>query len=141
MVIQSQKYRILLVEDNPGDVVLIRHALESHDIDYEFITISDGECAVQYARDFRDTGGAAPSLIVLDLNLPSRHGLEVLTAIRATEGLASTPVAIFTTSDSPVEQRQAEAIGVEAYLRKPLDVEDFFALGSIFKQLCVCGRP
>jgi CheY-like chemotaxis protein len=126
--------RILIVEDNRSDVVLLRHALAEHGVRYEPTLIADGEEAIQFVTGPPE--GGLPSLVILDLNLPKRDGLEVLSAIRASDRLREVPVVILTTSDSPVEQERAERTGVRAYLRKPPDLESFLALGAVLRGIC-----
>jgi CheY-like chemotaxis protein len=77
-----------------------------------------------------------PDLMVVDINLPSYTGLEILQRLRQQTWLSETPVAILTTSDSKIERDQAERLGISCYLRKPPELFDFIALGAVLKR-CV----
>src|SRR4029077_15364649 len=115
--------RILVIEDNPTDVILLREALREHDVRCELDVRDDGEEAFEYFSSV--PAPSTPRLVILDLNLPKRDGIEVLTKYRSTPSLAAMPVVILTTSDSPREQHRAKALGVTAYLRKPADLIGF----------------
>ncbi|MFN3323728.1 MAG: response regulator [Bryobacteraceae bacterium] len=131
---------IVIIEDNESDVVLLRHALDEQGLGYEPLVITDGDAALGYVFDPL-AAGPLPRLIVLDLNLPKRDGLEVLRAIHASPALVEVPVLVFTTSDSPSEQQTAEAEGVRAYIRKPLDLDGFLLVGSLIREICEEPRP
>lgn len=92
---------ILLVEDNPGDVFMVREALEEAGIGYSLHVVSDGFKAMQFLRRQSDFSTAPrPDLVILDLNLPGKHGREVMAEMQADRNLAVLPVAVFTTSVS-----------------------------------------
>jgi len=120
---------ILLVEDNPGDVRLTREALREADVAVALTDLPDGEQALEYLRRAGTPDGAPrPDLILLDLNLPKRNGLEVLEEIKSDPALASTPVMMLTTSASARDVAGAYARGVNGYVVKPLDLDAFTAL-------------
>lgn len=129
--------RVVVVEDNDTDVLLLRLALSEHKIDYELIILEDGEAAMTYLAG--TSGQAAPSLIVLDLNLPKRDGLEVLESLRRSTSLAHVPVMIPTSSNSPREKERAERLGVSAYLHKPNDLDAFLSVGAVIAELVKAG--
>jgi two-component system, chemotaxis family, response regulator Rcp1 len=122
---------ILLAEDNPADVYLIREALREHSVD----------CALRVAADGKDVmtllsgEGAPPDLIILDLNLPRHDGIEILQRVRATEGMAHIPVVVLTSSDSPKDRQVATQLGATQYIKKPSSLELFLELGGVFKEL------
>jgi CheY-like chemotaxis protein len=123
---------ILLAEDNPADVYLIREALKEHGV----------ECSLRVAADGKDVlalivGGRAwsPDLIILDLNLPRHDGIEILQLVRSTERVARVPVVVLTSSDSPLDRRTANELGATRYVRKPSNLEQFLQLGAVFKEL------
>jgi CheY-like chemotaxis protein len=126
---------ILLAEDNPADVYLIREALSEHGVDYKMQVVSDG-------RDLlRMITGEEPSaetrnleLIILDLNLPRHDGIEILERLRETN-LAHVPVVVLTSSDSPRDRQLATSLGAARFLRKPSGLEQFLSLGAVFKDL------
>jgi CheY-like chemotaxis protein len=125
--------RITLVEDNPADVYLLEEALRTHGVAFELDWIADGEQALARLSAMRD--GAQPHLILLDLNLPKVDGKELLSAIRKTPALRSTRVAILTSSDSPSDRRDTEALGADCYIKKPPTLDEFLAIGRVIKEL------
>lgn len=110
---------ILLVEDNSRDALLIKEALRECSPDYVIEVASDGELALQmlYAAEFR------PQLILLDLNLPKRSGLDVLKEIKRDSSLRPIPVIIFTNSASEDDVVLAYASYCNAYVRKQVGYE------------------
>jgi two-component system, chemotaxis family, response regulator Rcp1 len=116
---------ILLVEDNAGDVLLTREALREADVSVELTAVADGEQALAYLRD---EGVERPDLVLLDLNLPRKNGLEVLEEIRHDPALRTTPVIMLTTSSSARDVTASYARGVNCYVVKPLDLDDFTEL-------------
>jgi two-component system, chemotaxis family, response regulator Rcp1 len=116
---------ILLVEDNAGDVLLTREALREADVAVELTAVADGEQALAYLRD---EGVTQPDLVLLDLNLPRKNGLEVLEEIRHDPALRTTPVIMLTTSSSARDVAASYARGVNCYVVKPLDLDDFTEL-------------
>ncbi len=133
---EARKRRILLVEDNPADVNLIRHALKEADLDCELSVLEDGAQALALIRQADLTAGATiPDLAVLDLNLPKHGGLEVLAAIRASRAFARMPVAILSSSSSPRERAMIDEFGVDRFITKPLDLDEFLNIGSVLKAL------
>lgn len=120
---------ILLVEDNPDDVELTRIAFEEAKVANLLHVVSDGAEALDYlfARG-KHAGRAAaplPSLVLLDLNLPKVDGREVLQAIRGNEATRKLPVVVLTTSAEPFDIDATYALGVNSYIRKPVDFEQF----------------
>ena len=115
--------RIVLVEDNPADVLLIRTALREKGIACELTCFEDGRKAL---KGLARRGGEAPDLILLDLNLPDTEGVEVLGKIRSMPRLLDVPVVILTSSESPSDMQRAARMGATRFLRKPSGLEDFF---------------
>ncbi|MBO3749531.1 response regulator [Streptosporangiaceae bacterium NEAU-GS5] len=114
-------YRILLVEDDPADVMLIEDVMSS--VTSSPIThVPDGVAALEYLHD-RDQ--PRPDLIVLDLNLPRMNGNEVLTAVKSDPDLRAIPVVMLTTSAAPGDIVAAYRSHVSAYVIKPADFDDF----------------
>lgn len=133
---QAEPFRILLVEDNDADVYLLRKALESAALNFELIVIDDGADALAYARSegkYRDT--ARPHAAVLDMNLPRSEGTEVLEAFRRNERLSRVPVVVLTSSASPAERVRIERLGVECFITKPPDLEEFLQIGNVVAEL------
>lgn len=115
---------VLLVEDDPGDVLMTREAFEEHKVGNRLNVVSDGVDALAYLRKEGEYADATtPDLILLDLNLPSYGGLEVLRELRndPDEDLRVMPVLVLTTSGAPADVRDAYLRAANAYLTKPVD--------------------
>ena len=120
---------ILLVEDNAGDVRLTREALREACVEVELTAVPDGEEALEFLRmEGRHADAQRPDLVLLDLNLPKRNGLEVLEEIRRDTDLRRVPVIMLTTSSSARDISACYDRGVNCYVVKPLDLDDFTAL-------------
>ncbi|GAB3345442.1 response regulator [Lysobacter tyrosinilyticus] len=122
---------ILLVEDNPDDVELTRLAFEEAQVANRMIVAKDGAEALDYlfARGAHADRNPAelPSIVLLDLNLPKLDGREVLQAIRAEPATRDLPVVVLTTSAEPFDVEASYALGVNSYIQKPVDFEQFVA--------------
>jgi two-component system, chemotaxis family, response regulator Rcp1 len=117
---------ILLVEDNPGDVLLTSEALEQSKLHNELVIVEDGEKAIAYLRKQGDyTHAARPDLILLDLNLPRRDGRDVLAEIKADEDLKRIPVVILTTSQDEEDVQKTYNLHANCYITKPIDLAQF----------------
>ena len=120
---------ILLVEDNPDDVELTRIAFEEANVANLLRVVSDGAEALDYlfarGKHADRDPASLPSLVLLDLNLPKVDGREVLQAIRANEATRTLPVVVLTTSAEPFDVDATYALGVNSYIRKPVDFEQF----------------
>jgi CheY-like chemotaxis protein len=117
---------ILLVEDDPGDVVLIRDALAEHKVGNSLSVVSDGVEAMEFIRgEGAHVGREHPDLVLLDLNLPRKNGAEVLAEIKGDPELATIPVIVLTTSDSEADVVSAYQSHANAFITKPLDFERF----------------
>ena len=138
-VIGTAAYRILLAEDNPGDVLLFREALKGCKLQYELDVAADGQRAITEVRASAN-GGPRFDLIVLDVNLPRHNGDEVLRHIRNEPALEGVPVMMLTSSASPADQATAEELGVNLYLQKPSDLEALLDIGKTIESLLV-GQP
>ena len=120
---------ILLVEDNAGDVRLTREALREADVSVELTAVADGDQALAFLRgEGAHAGAVRPDLILLDLNLPKKNGLEVLEEIKRDPELCRIPVIMLTTSSSARDIAACYDRGVNCYVVKPLDLDDFTRL-------------
>jgi CheY-like chemotaxis protein len=126
---------ILLVEDNPADALLVREALKEHKVDCELTVIADGEKAIHFLTEIQGGLQGCPDLIILDLNLPRRSGREVLEYIRGSMGCGQVPVVILSSSDRQKDRDETASLGITRYLRKPSRLEEFIALGAVFKEI------
>jgi CheY-like chemotaxis protein len=126
---------ILLAEDNPGDVFLVRRALEKHGLEkVELVVVEDGQAALRYIdRVDADEAVFAPDLALLDLNLPRATGSRILTRIRQSHRFNGIPIIIVTSSDSPLDRDSAAKLGATGYFQKPGDLASFMRLGKIVR--------
>ena len=118
--------QILLVEDNPEEVLLTEETLKDAKVANIVHVVTDGEQALQFVR--REGAFAAsprPDLILLDLNLPRKDGRQVLTELKADDALRSIPVIVLTTSASDQDLVEAYHKSVNAYIRKPVSLDRF----------------
>jgi two-component system, chemotaxis family, response regulator Rcp1 len=117
--------RILLVEDSPSDVRLIREALKGTPIPLQITVAHDGVEAMDYLHQ-SDLGSVSrPDLILLDLNLPKKNGREVLAEIKASSTLKQIPVLVMTSSRADEDVRQAYALNANCYITKPGDLQEY----------------
>lgn len=132
--------RIVVVEDSLPDVLLLGEALKEHAVQHELIHYRDG---VEAVTKLNDPAGLRipPSLIVLDLNMPRMGGLEVLANLRKTSVYDQVPIAILTSSMQPEEQAIAQKLGADRFIRKPIDLYDYFEkVGGTLRELLTTGK-
>jgi len=113
---------ILLVEDDPGDVLMTREALADSKLINNLQVVDNGEDAMAYLAR---TDVPRPDLILLDLNLPRMDGREVLAAIKQDEALKRIPVVVLTTSEAEEDVLRSYDLHANAYVTKPVDFERF----------------
>jgi CheY-like chemotaxis protein len=117
---------VLLVDDDPGDVLLVREAFEDHKVGNLLSVVSDGVEAMEYVRNEGTYGQAVrPDLILLDLNLPRKSGIEVLEEIKSDPALSTIPVVVLTTSEAEEDIVRAYKLHANVYITKPVDFEQF----------------
>jgi CheY-like chemotaxis protein len=117
---------VLLVEDDPGDVVLIREAFADHKVGNALSVVSDGVEAIAFLRrEGAHADAPRPDLILLDLNLPRKDGNEVLAEIKADPDLSTIPVVVLTTSEAEEDILRSYKLHANAYVTKPVDFEQF----------------
>ncbi|MEE8413318.1 MAG: response regulator [Dehalococcoidales bacterium] len=132
-MVNSRRVDILLVEDNPGDVMLITQALAETDIHPEIRHVQDGVEAMKYLHKEPPFDDALkPAIIIMDLNLPRKDGRLVLAEIKSDPALALTPVIIFSSSDSPHDISTCYDLHANCYLVKP---RDLFGMTEIIRSL------
>ena len=130
----SKKLAVLLVEDNPGDVYLIRRALDGQDLAYDLSVAQDGEEAIGYVEEC-ETAQRPIDMVLLDLNLPRRGGIEVLERIRSSSRFGDVPTLLLTSSDSAQDRERCLRLGASAYIRKPSNLAEFMDIGRTIKGL------
>jgi CheY-like chemotaxis protein len=123
---EPRPIEVLLVEDDPGDVLMTREAFAEHKLRNYLHVVNNGADAMTFLRKedpFHDV--ATPDLILLDLNLPRMDGREVLAAIKADEALRRIPVVVLTTSEAEEDVLRSYNLHANAYVAKPVDFEQF----------------
>lgn len=119
---------ILLVEDNEGDVLLTKVALEESNVNFKLSVINDGKEALDFLnKEGKYANEIMPQLVLLDINLPKKNGHEVLQYIKKTENLKHIPVIMLTTSSSQNDIDLAYENNAVGFITKPSDVNDFIA--------------
>ena len=117
---------ILLVEDDPGDVLLIREAFEDNKVHNRLHVVPDGVEALTFLRQEGEHADAPrPDLVLLDLNLPRKDGREVLAEVKGDESLQHIPVVVLTTSKAEEDVLRSYKLHANAYVTKPVDFDRF----------------
>ncbi len=129
--------QILLVEDNRGDARLCSEALKESQLLHDLYVVQDGTQALSFLRRGTSfTNAPRPDVIILDLNLPGKNGLEVLDEIRSDHDLHEIPVIIFTSSASDLDVLIAYKKHANAYLVKPSNISEFNEVIDAITTLC-----
>lgn len=126
---------ILLVEDNPADVFLLREALASHDVLPRLYVAHDGEEGIHSIDAIDEARMPCPDLIVVDINLPRKNGFEVLARVRSSRRCRDKPVVILSSSTAAPDRDKANRLGASSYIRKPSSLKEFLAIGGRLKSL------
>ena len=120
---------VLLVEDDPGDVLMTQEAFADHKVRNNLTVVADGAEALSYLRrEGAYANAVRPDLILLDLNLPRRDGREVLEEIKKDDELCQIPVVVLTTSSADEDILRSYQLHANAYVTKPVDFERFLAV-------------
>jgi len=118
--------KVLLVEDDPGDVLMTREAFEDNKVANTLSVVSDGVRAMEFLhREGEYADAPRPDLVLLDLNLPRMDGREVLAAIKEDPELRAIPVVVLTTSEAQEDVLRSYRLHANAYVTKPVDFERF----------------
>lgn len=115
---------VLLVEDSPADVRLIREALKNATVPVRITVAQDGVEAMEYLHH-SEQAAVLPDLMLLDLNLPRKNGREVLAEVKASPYLKQIPVLVMTSSRSDDDINQAYALNANCYIAKPYDFQEY----------------
>jgi CheY-like chemotaxis protein len=119
---------ILLAEDNPNDVELTIEALTEHNLANNVVTVKDGVETMEYLRyegSYKERKKGIPAVLLLDIKMPRMDGIEVLQAIRSDDQLKMLPVVMLTSSREEPDLEKCYALGVNAYVVKPVNFNDF----------------
>ena len=138
--------RILLVEDNPGDIELTRRALQKSHVTNGLVVVEDGHEAIKFF--FGENGGCGcpaedlPVVVLLDLKLPRVDGLEVLRRLRASDKTRLIPVVVLTSSGEERDIIDSYNMGANSYVRKPVRFSEFAeAIGNLGLYWLILNRP
>ncbi len=115
-------------------MLLIREALHLHEVTGEMLVLSDGEKAIAFFDDLSQQGGEYPDLVIVDLSLPKRSGLEVLPHIHPGP-VRKSAVVVLSSSDTPRDKFESERLGADMFIQKPSRLDDFLGLGAVLKAL------
>jgi CheY-like chemotaxis protein len=122
----QREIEVLLVEDDPGDVLMTREAFQDYKLHNQLHVVNDGEQAMAFLRQEGEYAGRPrPDLVLLDLNLPRMDGRQVLHAIKSDPELSSIPVVVLTTSEAEDDVLRSYSLHANAYVTKPVDFERF----------------
>lgn len=121
----AKKLEILLVEDSPSDVRLIREALRETAIEISMAVTKDGVEAMDYLHRSERGAEVRPDLILLDLNLPRKNGREVLAEVKSSAGLRQIPVLVMTSSHADQDIADAYSLNANCYITKPFDLNEY----------------
>ncbi|SDM66448.1 response regulator [Actinacidiphila guanduensis] len=128
MTLPATPVDVLLVEDDPGDELMTREAFEDNKIGNTLHVVRDGEEALDFLyKRGEHTGAPRPDLILLDLNLPKYDGRQVLERIKSDPELSHIPVVVLTTSAAEEDILRSYKLHANAYVTKPVDLEQFIA--------------
>jgi CheY-like chemotaxis protein len=124
------------VEDVHSDAMLIAWALKEHQVQEELLVVDDGDAAID-VFDLADAAQNAlcPDLLLLDLNLTRRTGLEILERLRNSSRCPNIPVIVVTSSDLPSDRDMASSLGVVEYFQKPMDLDQYMKIGLFIKEV------
>jgi CheY-like chemotaxis protein len=125
--------KVLIVEDNPADVFFLQHAIRTQGLQADVAVVHDGERAIEYLEESGDKN--RPDLVIIDINLPKRDGIEVLRKCRFSPSLAETKTMVLTSSDESSDHSRADLLGVNAYIHKPRDIGELSDVGVAIRTL------
>ncbi len=121
----TRSLRILLVEDSPSDVRLIREALKDTPVPVQLTVARDGVEATEYLYQTEAGFSPRPDLVLLDLNLPRKNGREVLAEVKGSPTLKQIPILVMTSSRSDEDVAEAYALNANCFITKPSDLEEY----------------
>jgi CheY-like chemotaxis protein len=135
-------FRVLLVEDNPADVMVMEEILAHQSVRFDVVVAADGQRAIQLLKQIdKDSTVPGFDIALLDLNLPKHTGHEVLAELRRTKRSGRIPVIIVTSSRSPGDIKRARELGATEYFEKVADLDAYSALGTLVVRTLQQSRP
>ena len=134
----SNKNRILLAEDNPYDVLLLREAFSAEKLDIEIDCVRDGDQLLGRLLELADDGGGQEyGIVLLDFHLPRRSAEEVLLLLNQQQRRVGIPLVILTTMISEQHKKRLFSLGVSQVLAKPFDLQGYFTLAQTLSSLLI----
>ena len=135
MTTQLKQKRILLIEDNPGDIKLFEEAVSAEELTIVLDIVEDGEAAIEYydnlkANDFTN----APSIIISDLNIPKINGLDVIKKFKSDPIFKIIPIIVLSTSNLDSDIKECYSAHVNSFLVKPIGIDEFFNLVKLIDE-------
>ena len=125
-----------VIEDSATDIFVIRDVLRICSFEFDLRVVSDGDAAMSLLHSVENHGGEElPDLILLDLNVPKVHGIEVLSSLQQSQHCCRVPVIVVTSSDSPSDLKAIDELGAKAYFRKPHDLDQFMKLSEVIERV------
>jgi len=134
------KVKLLVVEDSPADVFLVKEAMNLEGLSFQIEVLDDGEAAIQALNRVDDCCDTPPSAVLVDLNIPRKDGIQVLDRLRESPRCGAIPAIVFSSSDSPADRQRALSHGASEYFRKPSGLDEFMQLGPMMRRLLSPAR-
>lgn len=126
---KNREIEVLLVDDNESDVRLTIEALKESKVSNRLHVAEDGEDAMEFLRKTgRHKDAVRPDLILLDINMPRKNGMEVLVDLKNDEDLKTIPVVMLTTSQAEQDVLKSYKLHANCYITKPVDLEQFMTV-------------
>ncbi len=126
---EKRTIEVLVVEDNPGDIRLLKEAFNEHKIKNNLNVVTDGEMAMNYLFKLGEyVNATTPDMILLDLNLPKKDGRQVLSEIKTNDFLRKIPVVVLSTSENENDITNAYDNYANCFISKPLDFNKFMEM-------------
>ena len=134
-------WRILVVEDNLGDICLLRLALKEAGLNCELTVLHDGEEGLNFVRrEGKYAGVCRPDMAVIDQVLPKFTGVDVLDAIRRSDDLARIPVAILTSLEAHHYHRKSYSPDIDFHITKPLNLQEYLNIGVLLRDILAVNQ-
>jgi chemotaxis family two-component system response regulator Rcp1 len=138
---QTEEVSMLLVEDSPADVYLVREIMEGEGLRFQLKVATDGEAAIRMLDQLDEgTDSDVPTLLLLDVNVPRKSGPQVLERLRRSPRCGGIPVVMMSSSDSAADRQRALDLGATEYFCKPSTLKEFMQLGKIIRRLHEASR-
>lgn len=129
--------RILVMEDNPADIALLRLALDHHEDAYLLEVLRDGGDALAFVqKQAKAADEPHPCVIVMDMHLPKHDAPTVLAAVRETPSLAHIKVVVLTSFAAPHDEQEVRRLGIRMYRTKPIHVDEWVSLAGEILDVC-----